>query len=196
MSQSIQTIHEALDRLSLGGTLSREEARRVMDLILTGEVSQVQTAAFLMGLRVRGESEDEILGLVEGMRAASIKLKSQRQNVVDLCGTGGDRSDTFNISTAASLVVAGAGIPVAKHGNRAASSQCGSADVLEALGVAVDLSVEKARQAFKKQQQPPEKKEKKEEPKKALPAPAPAPAAKPEPKKEAPKKAEPPKQAK
>ena len=148
MSQSIQTIHEALDRLSLGGTLSREEARRVMDLILTGEVSQVQTAAFLMGLRVRGESEDEILGLVEGMRAASIKLKSQRQNVVDLCGTGGDRSDTFNISTAASLVVAGAGIPVAKHGNRAASSQCGSADVLEALGVAVDLSVEKARQAL------------------------------------------------
>ena len=148
MSQSIQTIQDALDRLSVGGTLERDEARRVMDLMLAGEATPVQIAAFLMGLRVRGEREDEIVGLVEGMRAAAVKLESSRENVVDLCGTGGDRSDTFNISTAASLGVAGAGVPVAKHGNRAASSQCGSADVLEALGIPVELPVDKARQSL------------------------------------------------
>jgi anthranilate phosphoribosyltransferase len=116
-----------------------------MAILLAGEATPAQTGAFLMGLRVKGETEDEVVGLVESMRAASVKISPGRDDLVDLCGTGGDGSGTFNISTAASLVVAGAGAAVAKHGNRSASSQCGSADVLEALGVPIDLPPDRVR---------------------------------------------------
>ncbi len=142
------SIHQALVKISGGETLTRDEARAVMGILLSGEATPAQIGALLMGLRVRGETEEEIVGLVEGMRAAAVGIAPNRDVVVDLCGTGGDGSGTFNISTAAALVVAGAGVAVAKHGNRAASSQCGSADVLEALEVPIDLAPEKAKEAI------------------------------------------------
>ncbi len=142
------SIHQALIKISNGETLTRDEARAVMSILLSGEATPAQIGALLMGLRVRGETEEEIVGLVEGMRAAAVRIEPKRDVVVDLCGTGGDGSGTFNISTAAALVVAGAGVAVAKHGNRAASSQCGSADVLEALEVPIDLAPEKAKEAI------------------------------------------------
>jgi anthranilate phosphoribosyltransferase len=110
-----------------------------MGVLLEGRAPPAQAGAFLMGLRAKGEAVDEVLGLIDGLRAAAIKIRPRRDVVVDLCGTGGDGAGTFNISTAAALVVAGAGVAVAKHGNRAASSRAGSADVLEALGVPIDL---------------------------------------------------------
>lgn len=116
-----------------------------MAALLEGHATPAQAGAFLMGLRAKGETVDEVLGLIEGLRAASVKVRPRRDVVVDLCGTGGDGAGTFNISTAAAIVVAGAGVAVAKHGNRAASSRAGSADVLEALGVPIDLSPERAK---------------------------------------------------
>jgi anthranilate phosphoribosyltransferase len=116
--------------------------------ILQGSATPAQAGAFLMGLRSKGETVDEVLGLIDGLRAASVAIRPRRDAVVDLCGTGGDGTGTFNISTAASFVVAGAGVAVAKHGNRAASSRAGSADVLEALGVPIDLPPERARAAI------------------------------------------------
>ena len=101
-----------------GRALSRQQARDAMAALLSGETSPVQISAFLLALRVRGETVEEITGLVEGMREASVRIKPDREGMVDLCGTGGDGSGTFNISTAAALVVAGCGVPVAKHGNR------------------------------------------------------------------------------
>lgn len=142
------SIYDALTRISGGATLGRGEARAVMGLLLSGEATPAQIGALLMGLRVKGETEEEIIGLVEGMREAAVRIEPKRDIVVDLCGTGGDGSGTFNISTAAALVVAGAGVAVAKHGNRAASSRCGSADVLEALDVPIDLAPERARAAI------------------------------------------------
>lgn len=112
-----------------------------MEQIMTGEASPARLGAFLAGLRLKGESTEEMVGLVETMREFSQKVEVDYP-VVDTCGTGGDRSGSINVSTMAAFVVAGAGAKVAKHGNRAASSQCGSADVLEALGVRVDLGPE------------------------------------------------------
>ena len=133
-----------LAQLADGVALSRDAARSLMDVLLSGQSTPAQTGAVLMALRRNGVDADALAGLVEGMRAASVTITPQRQGVVDLCGTGGDGSGTFNISTAASLVVAASGVPVAKHGNRSASSRCGSADVLEALGIPVDLPPERA----------------------------------------------------
>lgn len=141
-------IHQALSRLAEGEALSQEDTRDVTTTVLAGEATPAQTAAFLMALRVRGETEAELLGLVEGMRSVALSITPQREPLVDLCGTGGDGSGTFNISTAAALVVAAAGVGVAKHGNRAASSRCGSADVLEALGIPVDLPPDRAKSAI------------------------------------------------
>lgn len=124
-------------------TLTREAARSLMQQILSGELSDIQLAALLGGLAARGETAVEIAGFVEAMRAAAIPLPLEdieRRQLVDTCGTGGDASGTFNISTATALVAAAAGATVAKHGNRAVTSQCGSADILEALGIPVDLS--------------------------------------------------------
>src|ERR1700744_4019661 len=131
-------------------TLSREQARDLMHQILDGKPTDLEIAAFLGALAARGETASEIAGFVDVMRAAvtSIPLTdAERINLVDTCGTGGDASGTFNISTAAALVAAatsGANLMVAKHGTRAVTSQTGSADVLEALGVPVDLSPDQA----------------------------------------------------
>jgi anthranilate phosphoribosyltransferase len=137
-----------LEDLARGAALGREAARSLMGRLLAGEVTPAQAGAFLMALRVRGETVEELVGFVEAMRAACVPVRPARELVIDLCGTGGDGSGTFNISTAAALVVAAAGVAVAKHGNRAASSRAGSADVLEALGVPIDLPPERAARAI------------------------------------------------
>ena len=126
-----------LGTLSRGEELTREIAQAAMDEIMAGSATQAQIAAFIVALRIKGESIDEMTGLVASMREASIQV-DVGEEVLDIVGTGGDRSGTFNISTTAAFVAAGAGAKVAKHGNRSASSQCGSADVLEALGVVID----------------------------------------------------------
>jgi len=123
--------------------LSREEAGLAMDTIMKGEATPSQIAAFITALRMKGETADEITGLAEKMREHAINIYPKQKNLVDTCGTGGDLSGTFNISTVAALVAAGAGVPIAKHGNRSVSSHCGSADVLEALGVKIDLEPKK-----------------------------------------------------
>jgi anthranilate phosphoribosyltransferase len=110
---------------------------------MDGRATSEEIAAFLTALREKGETEEEILGCAEAMRARVVRVQTDRDVVVDTCGTGGDGRGTFNISTVAALVVAAAGVTVAKHGNRAASSKCGSADVLEALGLRIEMSVEK-----------------------------------------------------
>ena len=130
-----------LGPLSDGGDLSRDQARAAMDEIMAGRAEPGQIAALVVALRIKGETVDEMVGLVEAMYDAAVTV-DVGETVVDTAGTGGDRSGTFNISTTAALIAAGAGAKVAKHGNRAASSQTGSADLLEALGVPLDLSPE------------------------------------------------------
>lgn len=128
--------------LSAGETLSSQQAEAAMAEILRGDASAVQVAAFVFGMRCRGETDAEMSGMVGSMVAASERVvlpPAVLAQAVDTCGTGGDRSGTFNVSTAAALVIAGCGVPVCKHGGRAASSKAGSADVLEALDVAIDL---------------------------------------------------------
>jgi anthranilate phosphoribosyltransferase len=131
-------------------SLSREEARAVMTEVLSGQCSDPQIAALLVALQMKGETVEEIVGFAEAIRAAAIPLDlhatsvldasgTERDALVDTCGTGGDASGTFNISTATAFVVAGAGVRVAKHGNRSMTSKCGSADVMEALGVNINL---------------------------------------------------------
>lgn len=130
-------------KLAAGVDLNRQEARAAMAEIMAGQTTPAQIAAFIVGLRIKGETVDEMTGLVEAIRQAAVPVTVDREGLIDLVGTGGDRSGTFNISTTAALVAAGAGARVAKHGNRAASSASGSADVLEALGVPIDLPPEK-----------------------------------------------------
>ena len=130
-----------LQRLAERRDLSQDQAFAALEELVDGGASDAQAAAFLMGLRVKGETADEIAGLAEALRRRAIKVVVPgADTLVDVVGTGGDGRGTFNISTTAAFVVAGAGVKVAKHGNRAASSRSGSADVLEALGVRVDLS--------------------------------------------------------
>jgi len=119
--------------------LTQEEAALAMDTIMTGNATPSQIAAFITALAMKGETVDEITGCAQKMREHAINIYPQQKNLVDTCGTGGDVSGTFNVSTVSAIVVAGAGVPVAKHGNRSVSSKCGSADVLEALGVKIDL---------------------------------------------------------
>ncbi len=134
-------IREAIDVLVSGRSLTFEQAAGVMEEIMSGEATPAQFAALVTALRIKGETVDEIAGLASVMRAKAIPVVVTPP-VVDTCGTGGDGSSTFNISTAAAFVAAGAGLKVAKHGNRVMSSHCGSADVLEALGVKIDLGAE------------------------------------------------------
>jgi anthranilate phosphoribosyltransferase len=127
-----------LARLLAGEPLTADDAAAAMVEIMEGAATPAQIAAFVVALRARGETTAELVGLVRTMRAYGAKVDAGH-DVLDTCGTGGDRAGTFNVSTAAALVCAGTGVKVAKHGNRAASSRCGSADVLEALGVRIDL---------------------------------------------------------
>src|SRR5213082_113910 len=136
-------IQDALARLLDGEDLSRDDSRRVMDTIMSGDATPGQIGGFLVALRLKGETADEIAGCAEAMRAHVIAVRPQRADLVDTAGTGGDGGKTFNISTAAALVAAAAGAGVAKHGNRSVSSQCGSADVLEALGFDLDQTPER-----------------------------------------------------
>jgi anthranilate phosphoribosyltransferase len=129
---------EAIDRVAAGEDLSGDEAAAVLREVMEGRSSEAQTAAFLVGLRTKGETVAEIAGLARTMRELAVKVHAGEGALVDTAGTGGGRP-TFNVSTTAALIAAGAGIPVAKHGNRSATSQCGSADVLEALGARIDL---------------------------------------------------------
>jgi anthranilate phosphoribosyltransferase len=133
-------ISEALQRLSAGRDLDEAEARAVLLEIMGGRAGDAQTAAFLSALRVKGETAEEIVGMARAMSELAEKVEVDADVILDTCGTGGDGAHTFNISTAAALVAAGAGVTVAKHGNRSATSRCGSADVLEALGVQIDLA--------------------------------------------------------
>jgi len=140
-------IKEAIQALVFGRSLTVDEAAQVMEEIMEGEVTPAQFGAFVTALRLKGETVDEIVGLARTMRAKAIPV-TITEPVVDTCGTGGDGLHTFNISTAAAFVAAGAGLKVAKHGNRAMSSQCGSADVLEALGVRIDLNAEQVKRCL------------------------------------------------
>jgi anthranilate phosphoribosyltransferase len=132
-------IQQALARLLDGHDLSRDEARATMGEIMTGEATAAQIAGFLVALRAKHETAEEIVGCAEAMREHVVRVHPSRGDLVDVVGTGGDGANTYNISTAAALVTAAAGAAVAKHGNRAASSQTGSADVLDALGFRLEL---------------------------------------------------------
>ena len=143
-------IKNMLDKLVTGTCLSLEEARQMMNEIMKGNVNHSLLAGLLIALKVKGESADEVAGFAIAMRESGIKLNYPDDNVIDVCGTGGDNSGTFNISTAAAFVVAGAGVKVAKHGNRSISSNCGSADVLSELGVNIILTAEKSIEALDK----------------------------------------------
>ena len=135
-------IKEALSKIVSGSNLSVAEAREVMRQIMHGQATPAQIGAFLTALRMKGETADEITGCALAMRESAITVKPKRDQLVDTCGTGGDGSGTFNISTTVAFVAAGAGLAVAKHGNRSVSSRCGSADLLQALGVNLELSPE------------------------------------------------------
>ncbi len=173
LSTKTEMILDALHRLTNHGqSLSREEARAVMADVLSGECTDAQIAALLIALRMKGETVEEIVGFAEAIRAAAAPLPIERasaaeaiavtgtgrdalaeesgaDSLIDTSGTGGDASGTFNISTATALVTAGAGVRVAKHGNRSISSKCGSADVVEALGINIQLSPERAAQCLR-----------------------------------------------
>jgi anthranilate phosphoribosyltransferase len=136
-------IQGALQRLLDGHDLTRDEAREVMDEIMRGDATPGQIGGFLVALRLKGETADEIAGCAEAMRAHVLPVRPERTDLVDTAGTGGDGGRTFNISTAAALVAAAAGAGVAKHGNRSVSSQSGSADVLEALGFDLELPADR-----------------------------------------------------
>jgi len=144
-------IKESIAKLVSGKSLSREEAYRTMLLIMSGEATEAQIAGYLVALRMKGETVDEIVGSAMAMREKADRLKIEKEVILDTCGTGGDSSGTFNISTAAALVASSAGVVVAKHGNRAVSSKSGSADVLKALGMNIDgLSIEKTQISLEK----------------------------------------------
>jgi anthranilate phosphoribosyltransferase len=135
-------------KVATGASLTRDEAANAFDRMMSGEATPSQMGAMLMGLRVRGETVDEITGAVSAMRAKMLRV-SAPADAVDIVGTGGDGSGSVNVSTCASFVVAGAGVPVAKHGNRALSSKSGAADVLAALGVKIDLTPDQVARCVK-----------------------------------------------
>ena len=136
-------IQEAVKIVSSGRDLKEGQMQSVMDEIMTGRAETPQVVSFLRALSSKGESVEELTAAAKVMREHSVKINTKQKKVLDTCGTGGDRKGTFNISTAAAFVVSGCGIAVAKHGNRSVSSCCGSADILEALGVNINLPKEK-----------------------------------------------------
>ena len=130
-----------LGKIAAGTDLTRDEARQAMSQVMGGTATPAQISALIVSLRMKGETVEEMTGLVEAIKSAAVPVPVDSDGLVDVVGTGGDRSGTFNISTTAALIAAGAGARVAKHGNRSASSRCGSADVLEGLGLKIDLPV-------------------------------------------------------
>ena len=142
-------IREGIFKVTKKEDLTYEEARTIMDEIMAGEASQMQMACYLTALAMKGETIDEITASAEGMRAAGTRLLHDLE-VLEIVGTGGDGSNSFNISTTSAFVIAAGGVPVAKHGNRAASSKSGAADCLEALGVKIDISPELSKQTLEK----------------------------------------------
>lgn len=135
-------IQEAIKTVVEGGNLSRNDAYQVMNSIMVGESTPAQIGAFLVATKLKGETEQEVTGFAQAMREKALKVNTKHGNAIDMCGTGGDGAGTFNVSTVASFVVAGGGVAVAKHGNRSVSSNCGSADLLEALRINIDLTPE------------------------------------------------------
>ena len=142
-------IKEAIFKAVMKQNLSAKESETVIDEIMSGQASQIQMAAFLTAMSIKKETIEEITGAATGMRKHCIKLLND-MDILEIVGTGGDKSNSFNISTTSAFVVSATGIPVAKHGNRAASSKCGAADVLEALGAKITISSEKSRQILDK----------------------------------------------
>ena len=139
---------EIFARLAAGQNLTEEEMAAVVEKIATGQVSQAQVAAFLLGLKIKGESPAELTGLAKVMQAKALEIPTQVRDAMDNCGTGGDQSNSFNISTTAAFVLAAGGIQMAKHGNRSISSKSGSADVLEVLGINLDMKPEDLGRVF------------------------------------------------
>ncbi len=139
----------AIDELASGRDLSAEQAAEVLAEIMHGEVSETQIAGFLIALRTKGETVDELTGLASTMRSLAAHVPTEREDLLDTAGTGGGRS-TFNVSTTAALIAAGAGCAVAKHGNRSATSRSGSADLLEALGARIDLTRSGGRAVYRR----------------------------------------------
>jgi anthranilate phosphoribosyltransferase len=140
----------AIRQLATGSSLSEAESRAAFGIVMAGEATSAQIAALLVGLRVKGETSEEVAGAADALRGAMVRLPSrQPDDLVDTCGTGGGAVSTFNISTAAALLAAGLGVRIAKHGNRSFTSQCGSADVLEALGVPIDVGPEVMERALR-----------------------------------------------
>jgi len=143
------TVQQAIAKLIERQNLTRAEAAALMEATISGQATPAQTAGWLVALRMKGETAEEIAGCAETMRRHAVAVHPQRKaELIDTCGTGADKVKTFNVSTAAAFVAAAAGVPVAKHGNRAVTSKCGSADVLEALGCRLDLPPEKVAQAI------------------------------------------------
>jgi anthranilate phosphoribosyltransferase len=147
---SVEPLKSALRRLAFGESLPGDDVAAAFDVVMRGEASPTQVSALLMALRVKGETAEEVAGVARALRAAMVHLPADSpQELVDTCGTGGGFVPTFNISTAAALLAAGAGVRVAKHGNRSFTSRCGSADVLEALGVAIEVPIEVMQRALR-----------------------------------------------
>jgi len=139
---------ENLEKIIGGQNLSFEESMNSMGHIMDGTANQAEIAAWLIALKIKGETAEEVAGSAQAMRERSIKITSRRDRIIDVCGTGGDNSGTFNISTTVAFVIAAAGIPVAKHGNRSVSSKCGSADLMKALGININLPPRRAQAAL------------------------------------------------
>lgn len=144
----VQTLRALIQKVSTGTTLTPDEIRAALEIMTDGHATQAQMGAFLMGLRVRGETTDEITGAAQMMRARMVRVEAP-PGAVDIVGTGGDSQGTFNVSTCAALVAAGAGVKVAKHGNRSVSSLSGASDVLAALGVKLDIGPDKVSSAIR-----------------------------------------------
>jgi anthranilate phosphoribosyltransferase len=143
-------IKEAISQVASGAHLSETEMVGAMSEIMEGKASDAQIGAFITALRIKGETIGELAGAAKVMRAKATKIKVGKETIVDTCGTGGDGTNTFNVSTACAFVVAGGGLKVAKHGNRSVSSRCGSADVLGALGVKIDCTPEQVEECIRK----------------------------------------------
>lgn len=148
MTGDIQDFRQLLAKVADGNALSEQEAERAFDIMMSGDATPSQMGGFLMALRVRGETVEEITGAARAMRAKAIHVTAP-EGAMDVVGTGGDASGTYNISTATAIVVAGCGVPVAKHGNRAFSSKSGAADVLGALGIDVEAEFDRVEQAIR-----------------------------------------------